>query len=74
MNFYWFDYPARNRPRIEMLKGSFSYDTGERFTLVQEDEECIYFEDGFHRSVYLEKSLEGIDFVYVRKGKLPLDK
>jgi hypothetical protein len=59
----------RNRPRIEYLDSCFSGDMGERFTILLETENEIYYNDCFGRWVYANKSEEGTSFKYVRKGK-----
>jgi hypothetical protein len=55
--------------RIRFLRDMAANSKGETVKVELEDEEAVYYTDGWNRWSYLLKSEEGIDFVYTQYRK-----
>jgi len=51
--------------RIEFLVDMYGNGAGERVWIEDMDEKNIYYTDSFGRWCYLEKALDGVEFVYI---------
>lgn len=57
------------KSRIKFLQSTFGNDVGDIVTIQHEENDEIYYNDGFRRYCYLLKSEEGIVYKYIPAGK-----
>lgn len=58
-----------NYARIVFLENTFGNTEGEVVKVLHETDEHVYYNDGFRRYCYMEKSEEGTAYRYVPKGE-----